>query len=125
MEWTLAQDRGKLIKINDSALNFFFELSTIAKCLEHSNGSLYVDEVIEKLSSSPKIIFLWEELVKDTLPKHLQFRLLHSLCTYFCNTWRSGIVSRRMDELQSKKHAQTLGTSGVNFRSKVVKFNQR
>lgn len=125
MEWTLAQDRGKLIKINDLALNFFFELATIVKCLEHFDGSLYVDEVIQKFSSHPKILFLWEELVKETLPKQLQFRLLHSLCTYFCNTWRSGIISRRMDEMQSRKQAQTLGTSGVNFRSKVVKFNQR
>jgi hypothetical protein len=125
MAWTLCQDRGKLIKINDQALSFFLELSAIVQPLEHFDGCLHVEEVMEKIASYPKIIYLWGELVKDTLAKELSFKLLHSLVTCFCNTWRSGIISRRMDELQSSKTADALGTSGVAFRPKVVKFNKQ
>lgn len=123
MEWTAAQDRGKLLKINSKALQFFIVLGSIVKPLEHFDGSLILNEVVDKISEHPQILLMWEELIAETLSKKVSFKLLYSLVEYFCNTWRSGIVRRRMDEIQGVVTAEPLGTKGIAFRPKVVKFD--
>ena len=120
MEWTLAQDRGGLTKIGATLLDFFVELGITVNVLEHMDGSLYQNEVITAVTNSGKLIRLWDEAVKGSLPDDESFKLLHALCGHFCCTWRSGIISRRLDELAAKgftvggnKH----GKSGVAFRA--------
>lgn len=120
MEWTLTQDRGGLIKVGGLLLDFFVELGVTVNVLEHMDGSLHQSEVITAVTNSGKLIRLWDEAVKGSLPDDESFKLLHALCCHFCCSWRNGIVSRRLDELAAKggtvggnKH----GKSGVAFRA--------
>ncbi|XP_026283479.2 uncharacterized protein LOC113209924 [Frankliniella occidentalis] len=119
MAWTLSQDRGGLKKINAKALDLFVALGIIVKDLEHFDGSLYLNEVFEKVTTSPDILLKWDDIIRDLLPKKESWSLLYGLCYYFSNTWRSGIVSRRKDELSTRKDAPKHGTSGVSFRAKL------
>lgn len=120
MQWTEDQDRGGLIKIGSDLLDFFVELGVTVNVLEHFDGSLYIDEVIEKVTNNGKLIRLWDEAIRGSLPGDESFKLLHALCSHFCITWRRGIITRRIDELSTvgksvggSKHGQ----SGVAFRS--------
>jgi len=121
MEWTISQDRGKLIKISAQALDFFVYLGKTVQALEHLDGSLWIDEVIEKVSDSPHLIILWDGIVKDSLSQEESFQLLYALCHHFCITWRNGIISRRMDEIcRTNCKTDKFGKDGVAFRAKLV-----
>ena len=119
MAWTLSQDRGGLTKICGSLLEFFVELGATVKVLEHFDGSLYVEEVIEKVTNSSKLICMWDMTLNGALTSQESFKLLHAICSYFCNTWRRGIVTRRLDELCSEKESVGAkhGMAGVAFRA--------
>lgn len=83
MEWTLDQDRGGLIKISAPFLDFFVELGTAVNILEHTDGSLFVDEVMNTVTSSGKLIRLWDEALKGSLPSDESFKLLHAVVLTF------------------------------------------
>lgn len=117
--WTESQDRGGLLKINAKALDFFVAVGCIIKPLEHFDGSLYVDEVVEKVMSTPDLVLRWDDIVRGALPRQDSFNLLYRLCTHTCNTWRVGIVGRRKDEMCTDKDAPKHGTEGVGFRPKL------
>jgi len=81
-------------------------LGRIVKPLERVDGSLILDEVMQKVASSTELRDLWDRLVQDTLLPEESFKLLHALCYHFCVTWRAGIISRRKDELNASTHAR-------------------
>jgi len=116
-EWTDLQSNGGLIKVTRSAGEFFVALGQLVKPLERIDGSLINEDVIENVCSTPKMLVLWDALVKDCLPKTQSFKLLHAICNHFCVTWRSGIISRRMDAIQKKKKSSQQGKGGINFRA--------
>lgn len=119
--WTETQDRGGLIKISAGLLDFYLELAPTVKCMEHLNGSLLIDEVIEKVLENNKLMIMWSELVKQSLSQESSFKLLHALLTYFCNTWRRGIITRRLDELSAANQSVGVkhGMGGVAFRASI------
>ena len=119
MAWTLTQDRGGLVKINEDLLSFFIELATVVKVLEHCDGSLYIDEVMGKVLDNTRLVYKWDDILKGSVTSDQSLKLLHSLCTYFCNTWRQGIVTRRLDELSDHNESSGAkhGMGGVAFRA--------
>lgn len=118
--WTESVDRGGLTKINAKLLDFFVELGATVKVLEHFDGSLYVEEVLQKVADNSKLVCLWSEILKGSLPEVQSLKLLHNLCTYFCNTWRKGIVGRRLDEISASQSVGAKhGMAGVAFRTTI------
>lgn len=121
MAWTETQDRGGLTKISSNLLNFYVNLGATVKIMEHCDGSLYVDEVMEKVMESSTLLCLWDETLKDALSKEQSFKLMHALCSYFCSTWRRGIITRRIDEMSAVNESVGVkhGMSGVPFRATI------
>jgi hypothetical protein len=122
IEWTKEQSRGGLSFISDNLFKFMLELSESVKILEHMDGSLYTDEVIDKVASSGSLIRLWDVVLQGSLPTDESFKLLHALCSHFCNTWRNGIISRRLNELCDNRESvggAKHGQSGVAFRATI------
>lgn len=118
--WTDAQDRGGLSKITSDMLNFFVALGNTVKDLERANGSLLTDDVINTVCATKSLVFLWDDIIKQTLSENESFNLLYALVLQFCVTWRKGIISRRMDQFKRSNAVTDSTSGGVAFRAKLI-----
>ncbi|XP_052129758.1 uncharacterized protein LOC127750979 [Frankliniella occidentalis] len=112
--WTLAQDRGSLLYVSESALTFFLYVAEVAKSAEQPDGSLDAKVVLQNISEDVDGMFRWDAVCGERFTgTHSQF-LMDMAVKLFCSTWAKGIQKRRMNALHAR------GYISQNLRGKLA-----
>ncbi|KAK3916889.1 Bifunctional cis-abienol synthase, chloroplastic [Frankliniella fusca] len=111
---TEKKDRGGLIKVNGKMQKFLLSAAEIIACFEESDGSLPIDQILEKVAEGkPK--YEWDSVVGNAMDETLSFSLMVGVVRSLINTYGKGIVYRRMNAMNKNK-----ATASLTLRHKVA-----
>lgn len=76
-EWTVAQDRGRLVHVSKNAFNFFIALFHVVMCHEEEDGSLFLEKVNVAVRHNLSITEKWDMLVGTNLDEEQSLEWLY------------------------------------------------
>ncbi|KAK3927236.1 Zinc finger protein squeeze [Frankliniella fusca] len=113
--WTKTKDRGALIYVGDSCLEFFVLLAEIIENCEEPTGSISYMKVYEKVCNSMAATIYWDGMISDSLTEDVSLLFLRALVKSFCGTYGKGIRTRRINKIRERPEAS------VNLRHSLTR----